>query len=141
MLLRPLQKLLHCITYRIVGVHWQTSPADGRVIFYGKVIDGALEQIKGITYSLHGFIGPRTGSLLTFSSQDTELLDLALLTNSYLDHGAASLLMNPGNCLYQCLVYLSPGEYHHFHSPADWVVTGRRHFPGMLWSNYSNSES
>jgi phosphatidylserine decarboxylase len=26
------------------------------------------------------------------------------------------------------------GDYHHFHSPADWTVAARRHFPGKLLS-------
>ena len=32
--------------------------------------------------------------------------------------------------LHHLVVYLAPGDYHRFHSPADWTVTFRRHFPG-----------
>lgn len=34
--------------------------------------------------------------------------------------------------LYQCVIYLAPGDYHRFHSPVEWSPTVRRHFPGML---------
>ena len=32
------------------------------------------------------------------------------------------------------VIYLAPGDYHHYHSPTDWVVKIRRHFPGQLYS-------
>ncbi|KAI1367452.1 phosphatidylserine decarboxylase-domain-containing protein [Xylaria arbuscula] len=37
-------------------------------------------------------------------------------------------------CLYYAVVYLAPGDYHRFHSPANWVVERRRHFAGELYS-------
>ncbi|KAI1749752.1 phosphatidylserine decarboxylase [Xylaria castorea] len=45
-------------------------------------------------------------------------------------------LLSPGNetSLYYAVVYLAPGDYHRFHSPANWVVERRRHFAGELYS-------
>ena len=46
-----------------------------------------------------------------------------------------NVLKNPTeNCLYHCVIYLAPGDYHRFHSPADWEIFYRRHFPGELFS-------
>lgn len=43
-----------------------------------------------------------------------------------------SLLLNKDTALYQCVVYLAPGDYHRFHSPVNWDVTFRRHFQGKI---------
>ena len=106
----------------------QTSPADGLIVLCGEVLGGQLEQIKGVSYSLPGFIGPHISGLLSHSLFERQTDDLKTGT----DIDCAGLLTCRGNRLYQCVVYLSPGEYHHFHSPADWLVTGRRHFPGIF---------
>lgn len=36
--------------------------------------------------------------------------------------------------LFHIIIYLAPGDYHRYHSPADWTVTKRNHFPGELLS-------
>ncbi|KAI5310390.1 phosphatidylserine decarboxylase 1, partial [Ascosphaera atra] len=38
------------------------------------------------------------------------------------------------SALYYVVIYLAPGDYHRFHSPVPWVVEGRRHFAGELYS-------
>jgi phosphatidylserine decarboxylase len=44
----------------------------------------------------------------------------------------SKLLHNSDNELYQLVIYLAPGDYHRFHSPAQWTVKFRRHFQGIL---------
>ncbi|VVC44220.1 Hypothetical protein CINCED_3A004668 [Cinara cedri] len=50
------------------------------------------------------------------------------------DEYKSKLLHNPENELYQLVIYLAPGDYHRFHSPAQWTVKFRRHFQGELLS-------
>jgi len=85
-----------------------TSPCDGRVLACGQVdpATGCLEQIKGVSYPLKEFLG-----------------------------GAGPESTTEGNTsLYQVTMYLAPGDYHCFHSPADWIPHQRRHFRGKLLS-------
>ncbi|XP_020910438.1 phosphatidylserine decarboxylase proenzyme, mitochondrial isoform X2 [Exaiptasia diaphana] len=86
-----------------------TSPSDGVVLHFGKVEGNEVEQVKGITYDMTTFLGPGHPHELDCTPKDK-------------------------TCLYQCVLYLGPGDYHCFHSPADWEVKLRRHFPGDLLS-------
>jgi len=98
------------------------SPCDGKVLHWGRVGgDGLVEQVKGVTYKLQHFLGQNknpTGIFLETVTGGREL----------------SSERSPTTCLYQCVLYLAPGDYHCFHSPVDWEVTTRRHFPGELLS-------
>ncbi|XP_027861219.1 phosphatidylserine decarboxylase proenzyme, mitochondrial isoform X3 [Xiphophorus couchianus] len=93
-----------------------TSPADGRILHFGQVQNSQVEQVKGVTYSLENFLGPPSRP-----SPDPA---------SFQDR----LLSSPDRALFHVVVYLAPGDYHCFHSPADWRVELRRHFPGSLMS-------
>lgn len=53
------------------------------------------------------------------------------MDNLYLNN----LKENKDNDLYQCVIYLAPGDYHRFHSPVSWTVYFRRHFYGKLLSS------
>lgn len=67
----------------------QTSPSDGKILTFGQVKNSEVEQVKGVTYSLESFLGPRAftedlpfppgGSLL---SQGLELGQTAKANNN-----------------------------------------------------------
>ncbi|ROL48766.1 Phosphatidylserine decarboxylase proenzyme, mitochondrial [Anabarilius grahami] len=168
--------------------HCVISPADGKILHFGRVKNCEVEQVKGVTYSLETFLGPRTWaesltanrnckrglgknhycgkknvthskSVYTRSAENKMRTDChnsgkikAALIPSALSPGFGSvparfseneddpgtfqdaLVTKEGNELFHCVVYLAPGDYHCFHSPTDWRVAHRRHFPGSLMS-------
>lgn len=69
--------------------------------------------------------------LVRSASRDANMA-LSVGTSSGWSQGAQ--VPRPGNKLCFCVVYLAPGDYHRFHSPASWVVEKRRHFSGELFS-------
>lgn len=99
------------------------SPCDGRVLHFGTATNSQVEQVKGVSYSLEAFLGPPTWSARgkPTSTESSNLVD-------------AVKLKSPNNVLYQCIIYLAPGDYHRFHSPAVWKPELRRHFSGELLS-------
>lgn len=93
------------------------SPADGTVLSFGEVNakDSTLECIKGNNYRLDEFLfGCQTDE--GFSACEKKL------------HDAKAR----GNKVIYTVIYLSPGDYHRFHSPANFVTNHRRHVSGYL---------
>ena len=87
----------------------QVSPCDGTVQQFGELTSGCLQQIKGIDFSLEEFLGRDVVQSINLSrNRSNKQTRLCFIT-----------------------LYLSPGDYHHFHSPANWRATLRRHFPGQ----------
>ena len=82
----------------------QVSPVDGTVMYVGTVRNNQVEQVKGVQYSLQTFLG--RGVLPKYGRS------------------------NDNTVLHTAVLYLSPGDYHHFHSPTDWSVHMYRYFPG-----------
>ncbi|XP_038618442.1 phosphatidylserine decarboxylase proenzyme, mitochondrial isoform X2 [Tachyglossus aculeatus] len=107
----------------VCGVHSVISPSDGKILNFGQVKNCEVEQVKGVTYSLESFLGPRT-------YVDDVSFNQATSCSSFQNQ----LVTKEGNELYHCVIYLAPGDYHCFHSPTDWRVSHRRHFPGSLMS-------
>ncbi|KAI9175918.1 phosphatidylserine decarboxylase 1 [Blastocladiella emersonii ATCC 22665] len=105
-------------------------PADGTLLHWGKVDlthadadcqfakHSIVHGIKGVGYNLHTFLGGRAPS-----ERDATV-----------DPMLASADAHPATDLYYAVIYLAPGDYHRFHSPAQWTVRERRHIHGELLS-------
>lgn len=104
--------------------------------------DEEFATVNGIPYSLPNlFSGPQSqentpavdaSTEAKHSSESEVRADLALGdgSNKFLFSSASKI----PKALYYIVVYLAPGDYHRFHSPASWVVEKRRHFAGELYS-------
>lgn len=86
------------------------SPCDGKVLSFTKVTDNSqMIIVKDRKYTLSRFL---------FGNFDTsELVEPPKL----------------GSQLYQLTIYLSPSDYHRYHSPADIKITDRIYIPGLLY--------
>lgn len=100
-----------------------TSPCDGRVLCFGDITESSskpgsfvMECIKGYTYPLEEF-------LFGVTSRDRS----ADLTAKIVEDAKTR-----GNKIVQCVIYLAPGDYHRYHSPAIFTATFRRHIVGWL---------
>uniref|UniRef100_A0A1B0CIY5 Phosphatidylserine decarboxylase proenzyme, mitochondrial n=1 Tax=Lutzomyia longipalpis TaxID=7200 RepID=A0A1B0CIY5_LUTLO len=96
------------------------SPADGKVLYFGSATDAQIEQVKGVSYSLEAFLGPPTWQQEGHARGFPECCK----------HRPSA----QDSALYQCIIYLAPGDYHRFHSPTTWKPEVRRHFAGELLS-------
>jgi len=105
------------------------SPCDGKVLTIGRVKDGFLEQIKGQAFTVDQFLGPK------IDQSEDEIFSYRSDDRDNRQRYCSSLLKDPeANELFYSVIYLAPGDYHRFHSPCDFKVTFRRHFPGALYS-------
>ena len=203
---------------RLIWSCAQVSPADGRVLHFGVIKNGRIEQIKGSTYSLDALLGvarpgapaatsvefpahkldevnhrhfadingieyslhdllgtptpsssgastptvdvppeagtpsrpsgaaaatkkhgertdaslPRDQALPETVAQDVSMAsEVGIRPAAVRRDSFTSVRTKPGNDTFFVVIYLAPGDYHRFHSPAAWVVERRRHFVGM----------
>ncbi|KAM4608188.1 phosphatidylserine decarboxylase proenzyme, mitochondrial-like [Discoglossus pictus] len=105
-------------TVRPIDSHSVVSPCDGHILHSGQGRGSQIEQVKGLTYSLENFLGPQDWR---------DPVDTSLPFRQQLG-------VRHSSRLYHHVVYLAPGDYHRFHSPTDWSIQHRRHFPGALLS-------
>lgn len=90
------------------------SPADSRVLCFGQVAaaDGSVEQVKGVTYSTEAFLGQ-----------------------------PLPVVSQPHHRMFHIILYLAPGDYHHYHSPAAWKASLLRHIPGEKRGHFTSGRS
>ncbi|KOS17357.1 Phosphatidylserine decarboxylase proenzyme 1 [Escovopsis weberi] len=183
------------------------SPSDGKILQFGQIQGGDIEQVKGMTYSIDALLGKQTppSSISSGSSghsphpsdhllgptadedvirqeeQFAKVNGISYTLPDLMGGSGAAAKPNPAsqpmqtqrppaadeslaasssavsqvradlaradrhwyhdllshgkpNALYYAVIYLAPGDYHRFHSPANWVVERRRHFAGELYS-------
>ncbi|KAK2751012.1 phosphatidylserine decarboxylase 1 [Myotisia sp. PD_48] len=168
------------------------SPSDGRILQFGMIEKGEVEQVKGMTYSLDALLGrdsvgstseaikPTTPpihkmdgdtdeenyaadedfakmnglsytlpTLLSGSTKHDSVKDRSIDASTTSDLASEAKVKEDlakgesawympkpatNRALYYVVIYLAPGDYHRFHSPAPWVVESRRHFAGELYS-------
>merc|ERR1719209_1734978 len=72
------------------------SPCDGKVLHWGEVEAGGRVE---------------------------QVKGVSYLLDNFLGPGLPSL---ENKKLYQCVLYLAPGDYHCFHSPVTWTIKTRR---------------
>ena len=100
------------------------SPADGTVTHMSRFRGGYLEQVKGVHYSLSYFLGLDKADA---SSPHRTTVHAAA---PFPERSSGGLLhaTDGSTVLMQMVIYLSPGDYHRFHSPADWTVETKRYY-------------
>ncbi|KAF9942057.1 phosphatidylserine decarboxylase 1 [Modicella reniformis] len=94
-------------------------------------------EVNGISYTLDSLLGHDQQPSLEHKRQDTQgnvVPDVEANRKAKSSDDREELKIRPGNKLFFCVVYLAPGDYHRFHSPANWVAETRRHFSGELYS-------
>ncbi|ORZ38172.1 phosphatidylserine decarboxylase-domain-containing protein [Catenaria anguillulae PL171] len=114
------------------------SPADGLLLHWGKVEaplgehdpeyaeHAIVHGIKGAGYNVQTLLG---GGGSSSSSATTTAAGVGKELAAVDAHHARG-----ESDLYYAVIYLAPGDYHRFHSPANWKVAERRHVHGELLS-------
>ena len=84
------------------------SPCDGRVIESGVITNGRMLQTKGRYFRIEQLLGAG---------------NIPLLTSPEAFEGGSFVS-----------IYLSPADYHRFHSPCAGRMVGVTHLPGEMWT-------
>jgi phosphatidylserine decarboxylase len=102
------------------------SPCDGRVLTCG-VVDSTfstIDCVKGRSYRLDEFF-------LGVKTPEEELMQDEEPSNAQIQ-AVLDKVKSRGNRLLYSVIYLSPADYHRFHSPCQHTADYRRHVVGYL---------
>lgn len=133
---------------------WKWGSKDGgSLLEVGDMdVDQKFAVVNGISYTLPGLLSGDKHEQHSGANQahggkpaDVSLPPSELPNTTDVDAVKADLdagkpgwwspaIQESNKALYFCVIYLAPGDYHRFHSPANWVVERRRHFAGELFS-------
>ncbi|KAF5197440.1 Phosphatidylserine decarboxylase proenzyme 1 protein [Thalictrum thalictroides] len=125
--------------------HSLVSPVDGTILRFGELKPGTMiEQVKGASYSAASLLGARSFLSITQDDAIGENVESESASNgsskkSWWRISLASpkvrdpTSVRPMKGVFYCVIYLKPGDYHRVHSPVNWQVFIRRHFPGQLY--------
>ena len=93
-----------------------------------------MEQVKGVHYSLDAFLGP--GELTSMGHTAARMAARSFTTEEWAPDEEKKEKKEEEEeeevekQLYHVVMYLAPGDYHHFHSPTEWRAQLCRHIPG-----------
>lgn len=94
------------------------APADSRVLSMCEVTGDDVLLVKKMQYSLGEFLTGKKHQ--KFSAEDLEKIK-------------KSDQKKERTKIYEAIFYLSPGDYHRYHSPCDFTVKSRKHIVGFLY--------
>lgn len=105
------------------------SPCDGRVLTCGKINSqySTIDCVKGRSYRLDEFMLGYQGDDYRNDSCQEDITENNTEIKEMLEK-----VKSRGNELYYMVIYLSPADYHRFHSPAVHSAEYRRHIVGYL---------
>lgn len=94
------------------------APADSKVLTVSEVTGNDVLLVKDMRYTLGEFLTGDKG--VVYSAEDLEKI-------KQVDQRQEKTK------LYSAIFYLSPGDYHRYHSPCDFLVRHRKHIVGYLY--------
>ena len=108
-----------------------SSPCDGTVLSFGEVNseDSTIDCVKGRSYRLDEFM---TGVIGDENDPSSRRDKIRKHKSNPAVLGLLETVRDRGNKLHYMVIYLSPGDYHRFHSPANHTADFRRHVVGYL---------
>ena len=100
------------------------SPCDGRILSSGEVdsLNCTIDCIKGHNYRLDEFIF----GIKNIKEKQDEHKRITMIER------IIDSAKERGNKVMYCVLYLSPADYHRYHSPAFFTANYRRHIAGYL---------